>query len=306
MLKTLCLVLALALAACGGKKDDKKKDADKTAASAAPAANKAAADLFTGPNVSLPAPAAKLSLGMAEADAKAAAPDLVGKPYKVPDVEGVELNTQLSDGRVYQIFAEIKQPVDTVKEWLTKKWSAPRETKSSIGDPLYYFDDPEVGLRAVLEKKVEGQSYLRYYKVTSIEQILGTGETLGFVTRPLVGMTPEEVMSTYAEYNPTPRKDDPDSILLNLAPVKTSEHGNTVDVRIKDGQATGFTLSLNTGGDAAADALVAKRFEEVFGKGKLDSNSLYTDYPGPPKAKAELRKDSASFAHTLWVGDTKK
>jgi hypothetical protein len=77
-------------------------------------------------------------------------------------------------------------------------------------------------------------------------------------------------------------------------------------VRIKDGKVSGYTMSVSTGGDAAADAAVVARLEQMYGKGK-DDRGMYTDFPGPPKVKAEIRKkDSASFAHTVWVGDHKK
>ena len=73
----------------------------------------------------------------------------------------------------------------------------------------------------------------------------------------------------------------------------------------KAGTVTGYSMSIFTGGDAATDALVAARLEQLFGKGK-DDRGMYIDYPGPPKAKAELRKDSGSFGHTVWVADHKK
>jgi hypothetical protein len=305
MLKAIAL--ALALCACGSKKDDAKKTDDTKKTEDKPAAKKSPADLFAGPKVSLPPPVAKLALEMPEADAKAAAPDVFAAKYgyKLPDYEGVEIATQIEAGRLYQIRVDLKQPVDTVKGWLAKSWGEPRAAKNSLGDPLYYFDSPDVGLRAVLEKSVS-DSRLRYYKVMSVEQLLGTGDTFGFVKEPLLGMSQDEVMAAYAAFHPKVRDNDPGSILLNLPPITTSEHGNSVDARLKDGKVTGFTLSVSTGGDAAVDAAVAARFEQLFGKGKPDSTGLYTDYPGPPKAKAELRKDSASFSHTLWVADTKK
>ena len=305
----ILLAAVLALVACSKSSNDKPKDkpaatADK-AGSDDKAAPKPAADLFPGPKVSLPTPVAKLALDMPEAEAKAAAPDLFAAKYGYEPQKGVEINAQIEKGRLYQIYVEIDEPYETVRGWLDKKWFPPRETKNSIGNPVVYYDSPDVGLRATLEKSASN-SMLRYYRVVSLEQLLGKdGKQWGFETTPLIGMTQDELMKTYAAYHPTPRDDDPGSIMLAFPPLTTSEYGSHASVRVKDGKVTGYTLSISTGGDAAADAAVVARIEQMFGAGKPEG-TLYVNYPGPPKAKAEIRKDSASFAHTIWVGDYKK
>jgi len=303
-------ILALVLCACGKSSSEKKSDQppaedkqqdDKPKKQPAEAA-------FPGPKVSLPTPVAKLALDLSEADAKAAAPDLFAAEYgwEVPEFEGLKINASIQEGRLYQIYVEIKQPIDTVKAWLTKKWFAPRESKNSIGNPLLYFDSPDVGLRAVLESTASN-SMLRYYKVMSLEQLLGKDKQWGFEKTPLLGTSQDDLMKTYAEYHPTPRPDDPSSIALSLPALPTSEYGNHVSVRVKNGKVTGYTLEINSGGDAATDAAILSRLEAMFGKGKVDSMGQYTDFAGPQKAKAEIRKtDAASFAHTVWVGDYKK
>lgn len=313
MTRTLATVLALALCACGGKKDtDKADDKSSEPAGAKGAEPKPAAQpiesLFTGPKVTFPAVAQKLALGMPEADAKAAAPDIFAAKYgyKVPGVKGAELAVQFERGRVYEIRMQLDESFESVAGWMEKKWGKPRMSKNSIGSPEYYFDSPDVGLRAKLEKYATSGTMLRFDPVMSQEQLLGADPARwGFETTPLLGMAAEEVTKTYAAYEPTPRKDDPSSIMLNFPPLTTSQYGSSVDVRIKDGKVSGYTMSINTGGDAPTDAAVAARLEQRFGKGKFDGR-LYTDYPGPPKVKAELRKDSESFGHTVWVGDYKK
>jgi len=313
MTRMIVVSLALALCACGGKKDnDKAKggdtSGDKSGDKPPPPVDQPIEALFSGPKVTFPPPAAKLSLGMTEAAAKAAAPDLFAAKYgyKVPGFKGVELTVQINDGLVYQIYLKLDEPIEKVSAWMEKKWGKPRVTKNSIGSPELYFDSPDVGLRAKLEKYADTSSMLRYYTVMSKEQLLGADPKLwGFEKTPLIGMSQDDVMKTYAAYRPTPRKDDPESIVLNFPALTTTEYGSSVDVRIKAGKVTGYSMSINTGGDADTDAAVAARLEALFGKGKYDG-SLYTDYPGPPKAKAELRKDSASFGHTVWVADYKK
>src|SRR5689334_19161697 len=106
--------IVLALAACSGKKDDNKpaKAAPATASKATEAAPKSAEELFSGKTVTLPAPIAKLRFGMPEADAKAAAPDVLAPKYgyDLPGYEPTKINIQIEDGRVYQPRLEIKKP----------------------------------------------------------------------------------------------------------------------------------------------------------------------------------------------------
>ncbi len=317
MTRTLLLgftfALGLAVCACGKKDDDKAKAGDTAGDKGGdkptpPPADQPIEALFSGPKVSFPPPAAKLSLGMPEAAAKAAAPDLFAAKYgyKVPGWKGVELTVQITDGLVYQIYLQLDEPIEKVSTWMEKKWGKPRVSKNSIGSPELYFDSPDVGLRAKLEKYTDSGTMLRYSTVMSKEQLLGADPKLwGFEKTPLIGMTADDMVKTYAAYRPTPRKDDPESIVLNFPALTTTEYASSVDVRVKAGKVTGYTMSISTGGDAATDAAVAARLEQLFGKGK-DDRGMYVDYPGPPTAKAELRKDSGSFSHTVWVADHKK
>ncbi len=313
MTRTLLISLALALCACGGKKDtDQAKGGDtsgeKSSDKPPPPVDQPIESLFSGPKVQFPAPAAKLSLGMPEAEAKAALPDVFAAKYgyKVPGVKGAELSVSIQNASVYQVYLKLDEPIEKVAGWMEKKWGKPRANKNSIGSPEYYFDSPDVGLRAKLEKYADTSTMVRYYPVMSKEQFLGTDPKLwGFEKVPLIGMTADDMLKAYAAYKPSPRKDDPGSIVLGFPALSTTESGNTVNVRVKDGKVTGYSMSINTGGDAETDAAVAARLETLFGKGK-DDRGMYIDYPGPPKAKAELRKDSGSFSHTVWVADDKK
>jgi len=308
---TILAVAVIALAACGKKSNEKSENkSDKTSVETKTPdkpTKKPAEDAFTN-TLAFPAPIAKLAIGMTEADAKAAVPDLQPEKFvEAPDYEGLETFVRITDGRVAQVSAAIKkQPCDAVQAWLTKKWGAPLELTNSSGKKLAHYDSATAGLRAMVEERGGGSCQLNYARVATTEQLLGTDPKLfGFEKTALIGMTQEDLMKTYADAMPKPRADDPNSITISLPALTTSEYANHADVRLKDGKVTGYTLSIVSGGDAATDAAIAARLEAMFGKGK--KASLYTDYPGPPKVKAELReKDSASFPHTIWVGDYKK
>jgi len=308
MINRSALWIALALVAgCSNKQaeDGKQAAADSPAdkASAKPTM-KPAADLFTGNTVTLPAPIEKLTYGLPEADAKAAAPDVFAAKYgyEPPGYEGVKFKVQLEGGRVYQNRIEIRQPIDTVKAWLTAKWGEPRPEKNSIGSPEFYWDAPEVGLRAMLETHAR-DSMIRFYRLTSIEQALGTDpKVFGFENIPLLGATQDAVLKAFELDSAKVRDNDPGAITISLPALAGNAYGIRLELRLKDGAVTGYTMSVP---NAFNDQLVP-RLEAMFGgPGKLDSRKLYTDFKGPPKAKAEIRGDSG-FSTTVWVGDTKK
>lgn len=295
------------LLGCGGSKEDKpkaedkaEKKADQPADKPAPAANKPAADLFTGSAVTLPAPVAKLRLEMPEKDARAAAPDVFAKQYgyEVPGFDKVKLHAQLQGGRVASIRAEIAEPVATVKAWLAKKWGEPKAVKEA-----HVWNAPSTGLRAKLEGS-ERSANLYFSQVQSLDQLLGTeGKQFGFEKAPLIGMKRDDLMKALAAYRPTPREQDPDSIALTLPAIEASEYASSLDVRVKGDVVTGFTLQLNFGDDPAINALIVKRLEAMFGT--YTSDDTYLTFPGPPLVKAEIRKDQG-FPDVIWVGDYRK
>jgi hypothetical protein len=240
---------------------------------------------------------------MSEAEAKTAAPDVFAAKYgyEVPGYETMKINVQIEKGRVYQERIEIKQPIDTVKGWLTTKWGEPRAQKNAIDNPEYIWDAPDVGLSAKLETSASN-SMLRFNPVMSFEQALGSDpNTIAPEKLPKIGVTEDELKTAFASYNPRPRDDDPGSIYMNTPTIAGGEWFIGYSVRVKDGKVTGYTLSVPS---TFTDKL-APKLEGTFGKGKLDGMKLYTDYKGPVKAKAELRKD-AGFSTTVWVGDYKK
>ena len=298
--------IALALVACSKKQDQPAAKADKPAAEKVtePAAKKPAAELFTGKTATLPAPFAKLSFGMTEAEAKAAAPDVFAEKYgsKVLGYDGVEASAQIEQGRLYQAYLKIREPEEQVKKWLAAKWGEPRAEKNSIGTPEYYWDAPEVHLRAKLEP-VSTDSILRFGPVMSIDEVLGTDpKKLGIERVALIGATPEQVLEAYKVEGAKPRDDDPSSIACSLPPIAGSEYGATLDARVKNGKVTGYSFSVPS---LYTDKLAA-RLEQMYGKGKPDTTGLYTDYKATPKVKAELRKNDPSFSSVVWVGDTHK
>lgn len=317
MLKWMTIAV-LATAACGSKKDDApaKGDSPKPAAGSASSAGKGSAakvseaDLFTGSTVTLPAPAAKLHFGMTEAEAKAAAPELFAAKYGY-EVPGTDVNysstkivVQIEKGKVWNIRAELTESQDAAKAWLTKKWGEPVEHKNSIGTPELFWSAPAASMQAKLEQRAT-KSTVYFSQIMPRDQLLGADpKHLGFETAPLIGMTREDAVKALAAYDPKPRDNDPDAIMVGFPPIETGfiGVGSSVDLRIKQGKVTGYTFGFVAGDAKDVDAFVAK-LESMYGKGKPDATGLYTDYA--PKVKAEIRKD-IGFSSTLWVGDYKK
>ncbi|MCW5803735.1 MAG: hypothetical protein KIT31_15230 [Deltaproteobacteria bacterium] len=300
-------LVVMLLLGCGGSKEEaaQKEKAEKAEkpdkpAKAEPPAKKPAAELFTGAAVALPAPVAKLRLEMAEADARAAAPEVFAKQYgyEVPGFDKVKLHVQLQGGRVASIRAEIAEPVAAVKAWLAKQWGEPKAVKEA-----HVWSAPSTGLRAKLEGS-ERSANLYFSQVQSLDQLLGTeGKQFGFEKAPLIGTRRDDLMKAFAAYRPTPRAQDPDSITMTLPAIEASEYTSSLDVRVKRDVVTGFTLQINFGDDQAVNAAIVKRLEAMYGK--PTANDMYLTFPGPPPAKAEIRKD-AGFPDVIWVGDYRK
>jgi len=305
-----------ALTACGSKKQGEPDKGERPAGSAtqgSAATVVAGADLFTGTSVTLPTPAAKLHLGMTEAEAKAAAPEIFAAKYgyEVPGTkqkyDSVKIAVQIDKDRLWNIRAELLDSQDAAKAYLTKKWGEPIARKNSIGTPEYYWNAPAAGLRAKLEQTAS-KSTVYFSGMMQRDQLLGADpKHFAFDDPPLIGAPAADavkILAAHQSYPPMPAADDPGRITIQFLPTENAfEVGSSVDLRIKNGKVTGYTLGFS-GDGKDIDALAAK-LETVFGKGKLDDQKLYTDYPGPPKAKAELRRD-AGFSSTVWVGDHAK
>lgn len=270
------------------------------------------ADLFTGTSVTLPAPANKLKLGMSEADAKAAAPELFAAKYGY-EIPGTKINyssakivVQVERGKVWNIRVELHDSQDAAKAWLSKKWGEPVAQKNSIGTPEYYWIAPAAHMRAKLEQAAS-KSILYFSEILPVAELLGSDpKHFAFEPTPFIGMSKDDAQKALAAYDPQPRKDDPDVIFASFPPTETaySGAGSSISLRVKKDKVTGYTFDFITGDPKDVDLFAAK-LESMFGKGKPDATKLYTDYPAASKAKAEI-KTTPDARVILWVGDYRK
>ena len=300
------LLCACVLVGCSKENNNEAPKSSEKSKAPADAAAKSPADLFVGKSVTMPEHVAKIKYGMSEADAKTAHPEVFAAKYgyKPPGFEGVETNVAISKtGRVYQTYMKIKQPVEKTKEMLVAKWGPPTwETKNSIGAPQIYWDNPDAGLRAHLEPSASS-SMVRFDPVMSADAVLGTDpKTFGFEQPlPLIGASQEDVMKAYDVYGPTVRENDPGSITFATHKVAGTDSSVHLDLRVKNGKVTGYHVSF----PPELHDKLQPRLEQMFGPGKLDSRKMYTDFKGPPVAKAEIRNKDG-YGTSMWVGDTKK
>jgi len=281
-------LLALALFACGSK-DDKKQE---PAGSATPTV-KPASELFTGTQVTLPAPLAKVRFGMTDAEAKAAATD-----GDVPAFDHVKAHVSISKkGGVYSMYIELPDTLDAAKAYLAQKWGQPLTKNDAIGRPEYYWNAPDAGLQAKLVES-KPRSILYFSQILPFTKMLA----LAFDKQQVIGMTPEAATAAFADFHPFPSTQDPDELVVGFPPAEgTGEVGSQIALRIKNNKITGYTFTLipSQPGHAQLDQLVAK-LEALFGKGKpADSYVKYGT-----QAQAELRPDRGDA--TVWVGDYKK
>ncbi|MGN6106095.1 MAG: hypothetical protein ACTHU0_13390 [Kofleriaceae bacterium] len=302
-LYTLCsLWLSASLAACGSKKEQAAGDppaapagSTKAAPTAAPPAAKATADSLFGASIGLPAPATKLELGMTRDEATAAAPEVLGEKYgyRLPDVEGVKISVDISDksSRVYAVRVETPLPVDDLVAKLTAKWGKPRSVDGS-----HYWNDGKLRVKAAA---MASKSQLTFQSALAFDALLGTEkERFGFEQKPLIGMTREEIATTYARWTVIDGS-SPDTVQFSLPHTEISEYTGTVVSKLAGGKVTGYTLSLSYDWEPSSKDKLAARLADRFGAPK--TRDSYVEFAGPPKVTADLRDDQA----TVWVGKYK-
>jgi len=169
-----CGLFALALTAACGEGEAQQKPI---------------ADLFPGTAVELPPPLARLSLGMARADAETTVPNIAVRRVKLEgyaDVWADSSSTQMGDTEVLtKVEVWLPRAAGDIKTMLSEKWGAPR-WNTDTNSAMWF--NPEQGLRASL-KDFGDNKLLLFSAYMPFEKLLGTDKAkFGFETTPLLGL----------------------------------------------------------------------------------------------------------------------
>ena len=205
---------------------------------------------------------AKIKLGMPEADAKAALPELFAGGELVDEENALSFKPIIEQGKLWRI--EVKSTsLDNMEKLAAEAWGAGTVAKGTIGDVMYWWD-PATNTRAMADSS---DLDLQYY--VPLEQLLGEpGKVeMAALPKPILGITPEQLAENYgAQY-----KHDGKLHHIYLPPTEFEREHVSVFVMHSDRKKTttdySFELSYEATKDAKAQMIAA--FEKKWGEPKL-------------------------------------
>jgi len=157
--------------------------------------------LFVRGAVRLPAPLAKLPLDGSLADARRAAPEFfAGDDFDVtaPRWPGVVFTAdvvldQAGRAQAYEgPSVYVPMAGEVVDELLAAAWGPGLAAVDGFGKPVVVWFNPADGIRAVLDG-----STVVFRRYIPVARLLGEGRDLAFLTAPILGQTPAQVVAAY-------------------------------------------------------------------------------------------------------------
>lgn len=263
------IVLALLLAGCGkAKPKEPAKEAPKVVVEPkveAPKKQETTAAVLGKTPAAPFGKAAKLKLGMSEADAKMVAPEFfsanVTQPVKAPD-DALEYALVFAFGRLARI--EIKSTSFARFEKLATEAWGPGATMKNVlgGDQLFWFD-PATHTRARADS-----SDLELSEYIPLAELLGPDPVaIAALPKPIYGASPEQLKRDYG----TQMKPDDKLLHIYLPPAEWDrEHVSVfaIDSERKK-QVVDYSFDINDEGVDAAKAATLAAFEKKWGKPRL-------------------------------------
>ena len=199
-MKALAVIVALVVFGCGKEtKQDKAKPApEPKAVEVAPPAPEPTKRKQTTAGALGKTPAAPFGkianakLGMSEADAKAAVPELfTGKPL-VDEENALSFTPVIEQGRLWRI--EIRSTsLDNMERLASEAWGEGTKAKGTIGEVMYWWD-PATNTRAIADSS---DLDLAYY--VPLAQLLGEPGKVAIAAlpKPVLGVSPDQLRASY-------------------------------------------------------------------------------------------------------------
>ena len=276
------LALAVLLVACGKDKDKDKEEAKpepKSVEAPKPPPErpkkKATTAAALGKQATAPfGKVEKVKLGMSEADAKAALPELFAPNGIVDEENALTFKPVINQGRLWKI--EIKSTsLENMETLATEAWGAGKKAKGVIGEVMYWFD-PATNTRAVADSS---DLDLDYY--VPLEQMLGEpGKVdIAALPHPILNVTREQLA---ASYGPQMKPDDK---LIHIYLPPTEYERDHVSVFVLDSDRTKKTKDYSIELSYGADVKVVK--EEML--------AAFKKKWGEPKVKKSYGSDDDNF-----------
>src|SRR5688500_708843 len=133
----------------------------------------------------------KVKLGMSEADAKAALPELFAGNF-VDEAHALSFTPIIAWGKLWRI--EVKSTsLTNVEPLATEAWGEGTKAKGTIGEVVYWWD-PATNTRAMADSS---DLDLQYY--VPLEQLLGEPgkPDIAALPKPVLGITADELKASY-------------------------------------------------------------------------------------------------------------
>lgn len=300
-------ILTLAIASCSKKEEaaafeTSSGSATQTEPESPPtsAEKKSGLELFTGSEVTLPAPIDALDFKMPVEQAAKLAPSLVGPEKKYGPLEGYDkakVHIALTGGDTHlRAFAfSIENSFADLTAHLDEKWGESTEVQTAGGSTKRYWTNAKAGLRASAEERGSGGSDVVFEEVIGYDDFVGSEKgRFGFEKLPLLGASADEVKKAY-EKELIGTTQQVGQISIPLPAPEFTEHLVFLTLKPDTGAIQEWQFSVSYSLDSGAREKMLTAFEEKFGPGK--KGAMYIDYKGPPKVKV----DHSGEQHTVWV-----
>jgi hypothetical protein len=158
---------------------------------------------FFGKTVAPVGALAKLKWGSAEAEARAAAPELFPKPdkdFQLADDAAIDkltygVGVDKETKKLSRMYVQLSPEGAPL---VAQAWGPGKDAKDTIGRPRTYWFDAASGWRAYTEKGFGDDTNLEFSPYLPAAKLLGEGpETLGFAPQGILGATLEEVRTRF-------------------------------------------------------------------------------------------------------------
>lgn len=206
--------------------------------------------------------AAKLTIGMSEADAKAAAPEFFGAsgPQEVDSAEdALKFSIGFDRGRLTKIVVK-STSYDNLEKLAAEAWGPGTRNKATMGEEEAWFD-PKNHTRAVADSsEVELSEYV------PLDELLGPGVELAAFPKPIVGVTFDDLKTSYpANVKP----EDTKHLFFPPTEWGRADMDTHLFLLFRKNKVTNYQFDVrDNGGDAAKEAALAS-FKKKWGEPKL-------------------------------------
>ena len=205
----------------------------------------------------------KIKLGMSEADAKAALPELFAGDGITDEDNALKFKPVIAWGKLWRVEVSSTSH-ENMEKLATEAWGAGKKAKGTIGEVMYWWD-PATNTRAMADSS---DLDLQYY--VPLAQMLGEPgkPEMAALSKPIIGITREQLIENYGSQM------KPDDKLLHIYLPPTEYEREHVSVFVIDSDRKKKTVDYSIELDYKADYKTVKAemlaaFKKKWGEPKM-------------------------------------